>query len=88
MTHIAVYGSGHSEAIVTGDKLASERFLREVDASAVFANTSTRYNDGGEVGLGAELAISTDKMHARGPIGLREITSYKWVVRGNGQIRD
>ena len=88
MTHIAVYGSGHSEAIVTGDKLASERFLREVDASAVFANTSTRYNDGGELGLGAELAISTDKMHARGPIGLREITSYKWVVRGNGQIRD
>ena len=88
MTHIAVYGSGHSEAIVTNDKLARERFLREVDASAVFANTSTRYNDGGEFGLGAELAISTDKMHARGPMGLREITSYKWVVRGNGQIRD
>jgi glutamate-5-semialdehyde dehydrogenase len=88
ITHIAVHGSGHSEAIVTSDNLARERFLREVDASAVFANTSTRYNDGGEFGLGAELAISTDKMHARGPIGLREITSYKWVVRGNGQIRD
>jgi glutamate-5-semialdehyde dehydrogenase len=84
---IARYGSGHSEAIVTQDGAAAERFLNEVDAAAVFANASTRFNDGGEFGLGAEVAISTNKLHARGPMGLRDITSYKWVVRGDGQVR-
>lgn len=87
MDHIAEYGSGHSEAIITEDKSASERFLAEVDAAAVFANASTYFNDGGQFGLGAEVAISTSKLHARGPMGLREITTYKWVVRGNGQTR-
>ncbi|MSQ35052.1 MAG: glutamate-5-semialdehyde dehydrogenase [Dehalococcoidia bacterium] len=84
---IARHGSGHSEAIVTEDIAAAERFLNEVDAAAVFANASTRFNDGGEFALGAEVAISTNKFHARGPMGLREITSYKWVIRGDGQIR-
>ena len=88
MEHIAEYGSGHSEAIVTEDKAAAERFLAEVDAAAVFANTSTYFNDGGQFGLGAEVAISTSKLHARGPMGLREIMTYKWVVRGDGQIRE
>lgn len=88
MEHIAEYGSGHSEAIVTEDKAAAERFLAEVDAAAVFANTSTYFNDGGQFGLGAEVAISTSKMHARGPMGLKEIMTYKWVVRGDGQIRE
>ena len=87
LVHIARHGSGHSEAIVSEDHEAVERFLQEVDAGAVFANTSTRFNDGGEFGLGAEVAISTSKMHARGPMGLREITSYKWIVRGDGQVR-
>ena len=85
---IARHGSGHSEAIVTEDTATAERFLNEVDAAAVFANTSTRFNDGGEFALGAEVAISTNKFHARGPMGLREITSYKWVVHGDGQIRE
>ncbi len=88
MDHIAEYGSGHSEAIITEDTDAAERFLAEVDAAAVFANTSTYFNDGGQFGLGAEVAISTSKLHARGPMGLREITTYKWVVRGNGQVRE
>lgn len=88
MDHIAEYGSGHSEAIITEDKETSERFLSEVDAAAVFSNTSTYFNDGGQFGLGAEVAISTSKLHARGPMGLREITTYKWVVRGDGQIRE
>ena len=87
MEHIAEYGSGHSEAILTEDKAVAERFLAEVDAAAVFANTSTYFNDGGQFGLGAEVAISTSKLHARGPMGLHEIMTYKWVVRGNGQIR-
>ncbi|MBM3956454.1 MAG: glutamate-5-semialdehyde dehydrogenase [Gemmatimonadetes bacterium] len=87
LAHIERHGSGHSEAIVSEDAGAVERFLGEVDAGAVFANTSTRFNDGGEFGLGAEVAISTSKMHARGPMGLREITSYKWIVRGDGQVR-
>ena len=88
MDHIAEFGSAHSEAIVTEDSEASERFLAEVDAAAVFTNTSTYFNDGGQFGLGAEVAVSTSKLHARGPMGLREITTYKWVVRGDGQIRE
>lgn len=87
MEHIQTYGSGHSEAIVTEDYTAAMRFLDEVDAGAVFVNASTRFNDGGEFGLGAEVAISTDKMHARGPMGLRELTSYKWIVMGSGHTR-
>ncbi len=88
MTHIAgVEGSGHSEAIVTESYERAERFLREVDASAVFVNASTYFNDGGQFGLGCEVGISTQKMHARGPMGLRELTSYKWIVRGHGQTR-
>lgn len=87
LEHIARYGSGHSEAIITEDAEAAERFLDEVDAAAVFLNASTGFNDGFEFGLGAELAISTNKFHARGPMGLRELTSYKWVVRGTGHTR-
>ncbi len=87
LDHIHAYGSGHSEAIVTGDGDAAERFLNEVDAAAVYHNTSTRFTDGAQFGFGAEVGISTEKFHARGPLGLRELTSYKWVVRGNGQIR-
>ena len=85
--HIRTYGSGHSEAIVTQDEDAAQRFLNEVDAAAVYHNTSTRFTDGAQFGLGAEVGISTQKYHARGPLGLRELTSYKWIVRGQGQIR-
>ena len=85
--HIVEYGSRHSEAIVAEDAETVERFLNEVDAGVVLSNTSTRFNDGAEFGLGAEVAISTNKLHARGPMGLKEITSYKWKVRGQGQIR-
>ena len=88
LEHIESYGSGHSEAIVTEDYSAAMRFLDEADASAVMVNASTRFNDGAQLGLGAEVAISTNKMHARGPMGLRELTSYKWVVLGTGQVRD
>jgi glutamate-5-semialdehyde dehydrogenase len=87
LAHIARWGSSHSEAIVTQDTAAAERFLREVDAAAVYVNASTRFTDGYEMGLGAEIGISTQKMHARGPMGLRELCSYKWVVRGTGQVR-
>ena len=85
--HILKYSSNHSEAIITKNKKAQERFLKEVDASAVFVNTSTRFNDGGEFGLGAEIGISTQKLHARGPMGLEELTTYKYLVYGKGQIR-
>jgi glutamate-5-semialdehyde dehydrogenase len=85
--HIARYGSGHSEAIVTGDLHAAERFCGEVDAAAVVVNASTRFIDGGELGLGSEIGISTQKLHARGPMGLRELTCVKYVVRGEGQVR-
>ena len=88
LEHIERYGSGHSEAIVTDDHRAAMRFLDEVDAGAVFVNASTRFNDGGQFGLGAEVAISTDKMHARGPMGLKELTSYKWTVLGDGHVRE
>ena len=87
LEHIAEHGSGHSEAIVTSSYEASQRFQREVDAAAVFVNASTYFHDGGQFGLGSEIGISTQKMHARGPMGLRELTSYKWVVLGDGQIR-
>jgi glutamate-5-semialdehyde dehydrogenase len=86
--HIDQYGSHHTEAIVTSDFAAAERFLMEVDSAAVLVNASTRFNDGGEFGLGAEIGISTDKFHARGPCGLRELTSYKWIARGSGQVRE
>jgi glutamate-5-semialdehyde dehydrogenase len=85
--HISRFGSGHSEAIVTSDLLAAQRFTREVDAAAVVVNASTRLVDGEELGLGAEIGISTQKLHARGPMGLRELTSVKFVVTGNGQVR-
>jgi len=86
--HIAHYGSGHSEAIVTGDDACADRFLAEVDAAAVYANASTRFTDGSQFGLGAEIGISTQKFHARGPMALRELTSYKWIIVGDGQIRE
>jgi glutamate-5-semialdehyde dehydrogenase len=85
--HIARYGSGHTEAIVTTDWNAARRFTAAVDSSAVMVNASTRFNDGYELGLGAEIGISTDKYHARGPCGLRELTSYKYIVYGDGQVR-
>jgi glutamate-5-semialdehyde dehydrogenase len=85
--HVNRYGSGHSEAIVTSDLAAAQRFTREVDAAAVVVNASTRFVDGGEFGFGAEIGISTQKLHARGPMGLRELTTTKYVVTGNGQIR-
>ncbi|MGE5554461.1 MAG: glutamate-5-semialdehyde dehydrogenase [Betaproteobacteria bacterium] len=87
LEHIARYGSGHSEAIVTRDYGRAMRFLREVDASCVLVNASTRFNDGGELGLGAEIGISTQKLHARGPMGVRELTTTKFVVLGEGQVR-
>jgi len=87
LDHIATHGSGHSEAIITDSYEASQRFLREADAAAVFVNASTYFNDGGQFGLGCEVGISTQKMHARGPMGLRELTSYKWIVLGSGQVR-
>ncbi len=87
LAHIERYGSGHSEAIVTEDYSAAMRFLDEVDAAVVYANASTRFTDGAQFGLGAEVAISTNKLHARGPMGLQELTSYKWVVLGSGQVR-
>ncbi len=87
LAHIEEHGSGHSEAIVSDSYAAAQRFLREADAAAVFVNASTYFNDGAQFGLGCEVGISTGKMHARGPMGLRELTSYKWVVLGRGQIR-
>lgn len=87
LEHIERYGSGHSEAIITDNKKAAERFLNEVDAACVYANASTRFTDGGQFGLGAEIGISTQKMHARGPMALRELTSHKWLIIGDGHVR-
>ena len=87
LEHIETYGSGHSEAIITEDDSAATRFLDEVDAAAVYVNASTQFTDGGQFGLGAEVGISTQKFHARGPMGLKELTSYKWVIVGKGQVR-
>jgi glutamate-5-semialdehyde dehydrogenase len=88
IAHIAQYGSQHTDAIVTEDYSAAMRFLREVDSSSVMVNASTRFADGFEFGLGAEIGISTNKLHARGPVGLDGLTSRKWVVFGSGQIRN
>ena len=87
LEHIERYGSGHSEAILAEDYSVAMRFLDEVDAAAVYVNASTRFTDGAQLGLGAEVGISTQKFHARGPMGLKEMTSYKWIVLGSGQIR-
>lgn len=87
LDHIARYGSGHSEAIITRDYQKAQRFLKEVDAAAVYVNASTRFTDGYQFGFGAELGISTQKLHARGPMGLEELTTYKYIIYGDGQIR-
>jgi len=86
--HIATFSSKHSEAIIAEDEQVIDTFLKSVDAAAVYANTSTAFTDGAQFGLGAEIGISTQKIHARGPMGLAELTSYKWIVRGNGQVRE
>ena len=87
IAHIAQYGSQHTDAIVTEDWSRAMRFLREVDSSSVMVNASTRFADGFEYGLGAEIGISTNKLHARGPVGLEGLTSRKWIVLGSGQVR-
>ncbi len=87
IAHIETHGSHHSDAIVTADPDRAERFLNEVDSATVYWNASTRFTDGGEFGFGAEIGISTDKLHARGPMGLEELTTYKYVIRGDGQVR-
>ena len=87
LQHVQSYGTGHTEAIITEDRAAARRWIAEVDAAAVIVNASTRFTDGGEFGFGAEIGISTQKLHARGPMGLAELTSTKWVVEGDGQVR-
>jgi len=88
VAHINWYGSGHSDAIITQDKKAEKTFLAEVDSASVYVNASTRFTDGAEFGMGAEIGISTDKLHARGPMGLEELTTYKFIISGKGQIRE
>jgi len=87
IVHINKYSSHHSDAIVTADSTTAERFLAEVDSATVYWNASTRFTDGGEFGFGAEIGISTDKLHARGPMALEELTTYKYTIRGTGQVR-
>ncbi|MCQ2446854.1 MAG: glutamate-5-semialdehyde dehydrogenase, partial [Clostridia bacterium] len=87
IAHIAIHSTGHSEAIITEDASAVEKFVNAVDSAAVYINASTRFTDGGEFGLGCEMGISTQKLHARGPMGLAELNTYKYVVRGSGHIR-
>jgi len=87
IAHIAAHSTGHSESILTQDQAHADLFTRSVDSAAVYVNASTRFTDGGEFGLGCEMGISTQKLHARGPMGLDELCSYKYVIHGNGQIR-
>ena len=87
VAHIRAHSSGHSEAILTNDQGEANRFVNAVNSAAVFVNASTRFNDGGQFGLGAEVAVSTQKLHARGPMGLEELTTYKWVCVGDGHVR-
>jgi glutamate-5-semialdehyde dehydrogenase len=87
VAHINEHGSHHTDAILTTDVRAADRFVRQVDSASVMVNASTRFADGGEYGLGAEIGISTDKMHARGPMGATDLTTYKWVVTGDGHVR-
>jgi glutamate-5-semialdehyde dehydrogenase len=87
LDHIAQYSSKHSEAIIAEDEKIIDTFMKNVDAAAVYANASTAFTDGAQFGLGAEIGISTQKLHARGPMALREMTSYKWLIRGDGNIR-
>ena len=87
LEHIARYSTGHSECIVTENYANAQRFLNEVDSAAVYVNASTRFTDGGQFGLGAEIGISTQKLHARGPMGLEQLTSYKFLIEGCGQVR-
>jgi glutamate-5-semialdehyde dehydrogenase len=86
--HINFYGSHHTDSIITRNSANAGKFIKEVDSACCFVNISTRFSDGYQFGLGAEIGISTDKLHARGPMGLEELTTYKWVVRGDGQIRE
>ena len=88
ITHINKYSTGHSEAIITENKEVAELFTRAVDSSTVYVNASTRFTDGSEFGYGAEIGISTQKLHARGPMGLKQLCSYKYIVHGNGQTRN
>ncbi len=87
LSHIRTHGSGHTDSIITADAAAAERFLTELDSAILLHNASTQFADGGEFGMGAEIGIATGKLHARGPVGANELTSYKYVVRGSGQTR-
>ena len=88
LAHICQYSTGHSECIITKDYNNAERFVNELDSAVLYINASTRFTDGGQFGMGAEIGISTQKLHARGPMGLKELTSTKYIVRGAGQIRE
>ena len=87
ISHIRTYGSKHSECIVTENQAHADRFCREVDAACVYVNVPTSFTDGAQFGLGAEIGISTQKLHARGPMALEELTTYKWIIEGEGQVR-